>query len=108
MALTVSDIDLWGLDASTNPRVIFELKRSFYDLGRWKPFTDDYRNFKLLSNLCNESEMRFRILYNQRTKNPFQDIISSMKVFSIDFSKTPPISGGSIISLEQFNKVEIK
>lgn len=101
-ALTVSDIDLWRLSESGTPETVFELKRSIYDLGRWAPFKDDYRNFMLISNLCNKAGMQFRIIYNQRTKIPFEDKIDRLKTFSVDFSKTPPITGGGIITLEAF------
>lgn len=101
--LTVSDIDLWRVNNNGVPEIIFELKRSFYDLKRWKPFTDDYRNFQLISNLCNKSGIDFKILYNQRIKEPFEDKIDSLKLFSVDFSKQPPINEDGIISLVEFD-----
>lgn len=104
-ALTVSDIDLWLINNTGEPEVVFELKRSYYDLSRWKPFTDDYRNFKLISNLCNKANIGMKILYNQRLKNPFQDKIDQLKIFSVDFSKNPPISEDGIIDLEKFKNL---
>ena len=65
-ALTVSDIDLWRVSETGDPEIVFELKRSYYDLSRWKPFTDDYRNFMLISNLCQRAGTHFKIIYNQR------------------------------------------
>ena len=90
---------------SSNPEIIIELKRSYYDLERWKPFTDDYRNFRLISNLCNMSNLGFKILYNQRIKTPFQDKIDKMKLFEVDFSKNPSIKENGIITLLQFESL---
>ena len=103
--ITVTDIDLWKLDMSSNPEIIIELKRSYYDLERWKPFTDDYRNFRLISNLCNMSNLGFKILYNQRIKTPFQDKIDKMKLFEVDFSTNPSIKENGIITLLQFESL---
>lgn len=105
VALTVSDIDLWRLSETGTPELVFELKRSYYDLPRWKPFTDDYRNFKLISSLCNLSGMQFKIIYNQRIKTPFTDKIDKLKIFSIDFSKTPFITEDGIIYLDELPNI---
>lgn len=104
-ALTVSDIDLWRLNEDGVPEVVFELKRSYYDLPRWKPFTDDYRNFQLISNLCNRANIQFKIIYNQRIKTPFEDKIDKLKIFTIDFSKTPPITEDGIIVLNELENI---
>lgn len=100
--LTVSDIDLWRVRDDGTPEIVFELKRSYYDLPKWKPFLDDYRNFKLVSNLCRACSFQFKIIYNQRIKEPFQDKIDKLKIFSVDFSKEPPISEDGIIMLNEF------
>jgi hypothetical protein len=89
--LTVSDIDLWKLNPDGNVQRIYELKRSYYSIERWSPFPDDYRNFRLLSNMANIANIRFGIVYNVRQKNPFYDDISSIKVFRVDFSHRIPI-----------------
>lgn len=104
-ALTVSDIDLWRLSDPGNPEIVFELKRSYYELIKWKPFTDDYRNFMLISNLCNKAGMRFKIIYNQRIKTPFEDKIDKLKIFSVDFTKNPPITEDGIITLEELENI---
>ena len=104
-ALTVSDIDLWRLNSSGLPETIFELKRSYYDLQRWQPFPDDYRNFMLLSNLCNKANLRFKIIYNQRITTPFEDKTDRLKIFSVDFSKTLPISETGIIMQNELKDI---
>jgi hypothetical protein len=104
-ALTVSDIDLWRISNSGKPEIVIELKRSYYDLKRWQPFTDDYRNFRLISNFCNKAGMEFKIIYNQRIKTPFQDKIDYLKIFSLNFSKNPPIVENGIFSLNEFEKL---
>lgn len=106
-ALMVSDIDLWRLSDAGNPELVFELKRSYIDLSKWKPYPDDYRNFKLISNLCNLAGIQFKIIYNQRLTNPFNDKIDKLKIFSLDFSKTPPITEDGIILLDEFRKLII-
>ena len=100
--LTVSDIDSWRINEATKPEIIYELKRSYYSLSRWQPFTDDYNNFKLLSNLCNLTSLRFKIVYNVRHKKPFYDDISKLKLFDVDFDKRPPIKEKGIITLDSF------
>ena len=104
-ALTVSDIDLWHLSETGNPEIVFELKRSYIDLSNWQPFTDDYRNFMLISNLCRKAGMQFKIIYNQRIKTPFQDKIDRLKIFSVDFSKSPSITTDGIITLTEFDNI---
>lgn len=103
--LTVSDIDLWRLSAPEVPKIVFELKRSYYDLSKWKPFTDDYKNFRLISNLCNMAGMQFKIIYNQRIKRPFEDKIDKLKIYSVDFSQKPPIKEDGIITLDEFENL---
>lgn len=103
-SLTVSDIDLWGLDTKMNSKIIFELKRSYYSLERWEPFRDDYSNFRLISNLCKLSELKFYIIYNQRIKTPFKDVIDKIKLFDVDFTKTPPITNKGIHELSILNR----
>lgn len=104
-ALTVSDIDLWRLSNTGKPEIVFELKRSYYDLKRWQPFPDDYRNFRLISNFCNKAGFEFKIIYNQRIKTPFEDKIDNLKIFSLNFSKNPPIVENGIIALSEFEKL---
>jgi hypothetical protein len=104
-ALTVSDIDLWRLRDTGEPETVFELKRSHFDLNRWQPFKDDYRNFRLISNLCNAAGLNFKIIYNQRVKTPFADKIDKLKIFTVDFSKPQPIVENGIIPLNQLENL---
>lgn len=100
--ITVSDIDLWKVDSKGIPRVIFELKRSYYTIERWRPFPEDYNNFKLVWSLCYKTNMLFKIAYNVRTKNPFFDDISRIKIFSVDFTKNPSIAEETVFSINDF------
>jgi hypothetical protein len=93
------------VNENDDPEIVFELKRSYYELSKWQPFTEDYRNFRLISNLCTLAGMHFKILYNQRIKTPFQDIIKNLKIFSVDFSKNPPITEDGIVSLDDFTNL---
>lgn len=103
-SLKVSDIDLYKVDANGNPTTIYELKRSYYSLGRWAPFKDDYNNFRLLSKFCNSAGIAFKILYNVRHKSPFFDDASKLKLFSVNFNNTPPIKLDGIIDFQDFVK----
>src|SRR5690606_23313522 len=100
--ITVSDIDLYRVSENGTPKVIYELKRSYYSLERWNPFRDDYSNFKLISNLCNKAGLEFKIIYNVRHKSPFFDDPSKLKLFSVNFDKTPPIILDGISTFEDF------
>lgn len=80
--ITVSDIDLIRISGNTIQEII-ELKRSYYNFDKWKPFPDDYPNFNLVLNLCNKVGIdKFTILYNIREKNPFKDIPDPVMLFN--------------------------
>ena len=59
----------------------------------------------LISNLCNKAGLEFKIIYNQRIKTPFEDKIDKLKIFTVDFSKTPPISENGIIMLNELENI---
>ena len=101
-AITVSDIDLWKVNEQKDVEIIYELKRSYIPINRWQPYRDDYRNFQLISKLAQMANIEFDIAYNVRHKNPFRDDISTIKVFSVDFAKNPPISLKQITSQDDF------
>ena len=104
--ITVSDIDLWVMHPNSNiPIAILEIKRSKIPLDSWTPYKDDYPNFKLISNLCNVSNIKFKIVYyhmGEGTTYRPEDI-SKVKVFDVNFKKDPPISSpGRVIPLPDF------
>jgi hypothetical protein len=101
-SLTVSDIDLWNLNNDGSIKRVIELKRSFIDINRWKPYPDDYRNFQLISKTVLPCRIRFGIVYNVRHKNPFNDDISRIKVFPVNFNKRPPITLLGIYNKDDF------
>ena len=87
-AVTVADIDLlWYADKK--PAEIIELKRSYIELEQWQPYRQDYKNFILLSKLAGRCGLRFYIVYNRRTKTPFYDDISRLKIFRFDHRCDP-------------------
>ena len=100
--ITVADFDLWRLDEEKKPLEVHELKRSYYSLDRWEPFKDDYSNFSLLDNTLKGLDIDFKIVYNVRTKNPWKDDISRLKIFDVDFNKHPEIEFNETIDLEDF------
>lgn len=100
--LTVSDIDLWRTKDEATIECIFELKRSYIPIDRWKPFRDDYQNFRLLSKLANMAGIDFKIAYNNRYKKPFKDDVSKIKVFKVDFNRETPIWDEGIFKTRAF------
>ena len=88
-AIKVSDIDLVRIDGAGNPTEMIELKRSYYPLDRWKPFSDDFVNFNLLLNVSQKSGMRFTIAYNLRQKTPFKDDASTVSIFDYPKANAP-------------------
>lgn len=87
---TVSDLDLVKVDCNNNPLIVWELKRSMYPLERWKPFREDYNNFRLMSNLCYPSNVSFKIAYNHLSGRQGErriDNASKLKIFDINFLK---------------------
>ena len=81
--LTGSDIDIMKLKNDTIVSV-YELKRSFINIEKWKPYPADFHNFILLSKLFNKCGIAFYIVYNHRQEKPFFDDISKLKVYKID------------------------
>ena len=82
-SVIVADIDLIRLDGDA-PREILELKRSYISMESWNPYVQDYNSFLLLSKLAKKRQLAFYIIYNHRTKNPFYDDVSRLKVFEFD------------------------
>lgn len=82
-SVIVTDIDLIRLDGDI-PCEVLELKRSYISMETWKPYVQDYNNFLLLSKLSEKRQLDFFIIYNHRTKKPFYDDISRLKVFEFD------------------------
>lgn len=82
-SVIVADIELLRFDGQ-NPTEILELKRSYIAMEEWEPYRQDYKNFFLLSKLARKRDLDFYIVYNHRTKNPFYDDISRLKVFEFD------------------------
>lgn len=81
--IKVSDFDLWKLDGNRQPRILFEIKRSFLPLDVWQPWKDDYGNFALLSNTVRNSQIDFYIMYYQRIKKPWEEKIDKLKLFVV-------------------------
>lgn len=79
--ICASDIDLLRMDGE-EPVCIYELKRSYYTLERWEPFSDDFPNYKLIATFASMANMDFQIVYNRRTTSPFFDDISTLKRFT--------------------------
>lgn len=99
--IVVVDIDLMKVN-DKDLITVLELKRSFYDIDSWSPYTNDYPNFYVLENLCSMSKSNFYIVYNQRlTKPKFFDDASHVSVFS--FNSGRPEKFGKYSFDELFN-----
>lgn len=100
-SIVVSDIDLLRIDINSGlPTEILELKRSFYDLSDWQPYPNDYPNFDVLVKISKPARMNFAILYNKRSKNPWCDDPSQVRIFNYDINTTPQALG--IMSFDEF------
>lgn len=82
-SVIVADIDLIRYQGE-EIREIIELKRSYIDIEKWEPYKQDYKNFILLSKLARRRKLDFFIVYNHRTKTPFFDDVSKLKIFAFD------------------------
>lgn len=103
--LKVSDIDMVKVDLNNNSILeVYELKRSKICLKDWKPYKDDYNNFKLLSNLFNKcvENIPFKIVYNYRCSDPWKDDISRLKIFNVDSRREDIIQYEKIITVDEF------
>lgn len=96
------DIDMFKISVQGDIIKFYELKRSFMSFDRWRPYVDDYNNFRAISRLANLCDVQFEIVYNIRTKNPWNDDVSNLNIFEVDFRNNPPISEGRSISLNDF------
>ena len=83
--ITVSDIDLVKID-NNQVKAIYELKRSYIDLSKWKPFENDYPNFALIINsiVGSNKQIPFKLYYNKMFKGEAgmrNEDINEIKVF---------------------------
>lgn len=99
--VAAADVDLIRMKGG-RPAEILELKRSFIPLPDWKPWRADYENFYLLSALAQRCGMRFCIVYNRRTKEPYRDDVSRLKLFSFDHTRETPCSFLGYETIEEF------
>lgn len=99
--ISVSDLDLYRLNQK-EISAIFELKRSYYSFERWSPFTQDYPNFRLLFNLLKPLNFGLYIIYNRRTKSPWNDDVSLLKIYRVDFDKQEPMNNLGVYSFQSF------
>lgn len=91
--IIVTDIDIYKIDTTANAiESFYELKRSYKSLDVWQPYLCDYNNFKLMSKLAKKCGANFHIVYNRRETNPFNDDISLLKVYDVDFSRNKPVT----------------
>ena len=93
---------MWRVSENNIPTEIFELKRSYIDIESWSPFKQDYNNFRLLSNLALLTNLKFKIIYYVRQKNPWVEDISKIKVFNVNFNRKVPINLWGIYQLNDF------
>ena len=93
-AISVTDIDLIRLDHKGNRIIqLIELKRSFYPLSKWSPYSVDFSNFNAIESLAGRVHADFLIVYNVRHKDPWHDDASSLSVFSYSENGGPVSQG---------------
>ncbi len=101
-SLKVSDLDLLRFSNENKITHLYELKRSYYSLENWEPFSVDYNNFRLVSRLMKKANIKFQIIYNVRKKNPWHDDISKLKIFDVDIDDDRFIIFNKYVSLQAF------
>lgn len=79
--IVVTDLDLLRVEDGEVTELI-ELKRSYIELNRWTPFTNDFANFDLAAAVASRIGARFTIAYNVRRKNPWHDDASTLSTFA--------------------------
>ena len=102
-SVVVADIDLIRHDRGRVQEII-ELKRSHVDINEWEPYQADFNNFELISRLARKREVNFYIVYNQRTKHPYCDNVSKLKIFEFDHRLQTYWRLIGYKSIEQFSK----
>lgn len=100
-SVVVADIDLVRYE-NANPAEIIELKRSYKEMDIWEPYQEDYKNFILLSKLAHAGGLKFFIAYNKRTRKPFFDDVSRLKIFEFDDRRQPYCRQAGYRTIEQF------
>ena len=64
---------------------LYELKRSWMSLDRWKPFESDRANYLAQLHLAQRAGADFQVVYNvRRTEPELIDDVSQLKIFSLD------------------------
>ncbi len=71
-SITVSDLDLFRLDGDGNVIEVIEIKRSRVALNRWKPYAQDYDNFRLLGRFVAASGVPLTISYHLYSAGPLR------------------------------------
>ena len=83
-SVIATDIDLMRME-SGRVDTIYELKRSYLPLEKWKPFENDRANYRAGLFLAQRAGAEYRIVYNVRhTKPEFFDDVSRLKIFCLD------------------------
>ena len=100
--IIVTDIDLVRTRVSDGGvELIYELKRSHYSLENWSPFSSDFPNFNVLSQVASAAGAKFRILYNVMSRGVGGrgrvDNASQVALFSY-----PPSSSLGVMRFDNF------
>lgn len=83
--IITSDIDLMYVNSGMEIKNVYELKRSYITMDKWKPYPADYNNFILLSKLFIPCDINFYIMFNQYYKDPYKDDIRLVKLFKVEY-----------------------
>jgi hypothetical protein len=75
------DIDGLVVDEKNIPKRMIEVKRSFIEVHKWKPWKDDLRNYQLELSLARQANIDFWTLYHK--KNIHVDDNTLVGVFKI-------------------------
>lgn len=76
------DIDLIRYNGSKITEII-ELKRSFYELKKWKPFNNDFNNYSALADIAARINVPLILLYNKQSEYPITSVDHKYQVKTI-------------------------
>lgn len=96
------EIDMFKISRQDVIERFSELKRSYFTLNQWRPFSVDYNNFRVVSKLAQMSDIQFDIVYNRKTKNPCFDDPSQVRVVHVHDDQDIVISDGRCMTIHDF------
>ena len=100
--ITVSDLDLLRLGQAEAVTELIEVKRSYIELNRWRPYPQDFNNFRLLARLAEANGVPFTISYHRFSGAPRVDDLSELSFWQVESHREPPVVQLGLFELDRF------